>query len=161
MTTTYKTILYATDLAEQSDPAFQQALSLAKHYQATLLLLHVIEPLSDSAMAAVNVYFPSGSLEKFYSDSLDEAFANINKKMEALYQQDIQNTLPDQSIQTYVLEGVPATTILKTAEKMHADLIVMGSHSHGYFDRLVMGSVANKVLNSSTLPVLLVPTAKT
>ncbi len=154
------TIMYATDLCENSLNVFQFALSMAEQYKAKLLFLHVIEPLSTAAATAVNVYFPSGELEKLYNQSMDEAYKNINQKMESLYKETLEATIPGEEFQSFILEGVPDQVILKSAQKMNADLIVMGSHTHSALDKLLVGSVANKVVNQCAKPVLLVPTAK-
>lgn len=158
MSASIKTILYATDLSDHSSNVFQMALDLAKQYKAKLLFLHVVEPLGTTAAAAVNVYFPSGALEALYSQSMDEAYKNINKKMESLYKKKLEAVMPNEHFQSYIIEGIPASTIIKSAEKMDADIIVLGSHSHSMLDKLLIGSVANKVVNQSTKPVLLIPT---
>lgn len=157
MSKSIKTILYATDINEGSSVVFQAALNLAKQYQAKLLFLHVVEPLGTTAAAAVSIYFPSGSLEEFYKQSMDEAYKNINMKMESLYKKKLEDELPGEQFQSYILEGIPAVTIIKTAEKMDADIIVLGSNSHSTLDNFLVGSVANKVINRSSKPVLLVP----
>ena len=52
--------------------------------------------------------------------------------------------------------GRPAEEIMKTASKAHADLIVMGTHGHSGLRGALVGSVAQKVLNKSTVPVMVV-----
>ena len=157
MSASIKTILYATDLSDNSSKVFEMALSLAKQYQAKLLFLHVVEPLNTTAAAAVNVYFPSGSLEEFQEKNMQEAYKNINKKMVTLYKEALEATLPGEEFQSYVIDGNPAATIIKSAEKMSADIIVMGSNSHSGIATFLLGSVANKVVNRSSKSVLLVP----
>ncbi|WP_428634419.1 universal stress protein, partial [Sedimenticola sp.] len=61
------------------------------------------------------------------------------------------------SPQTLIVEGMPAPTIIKTADKMDVDLVVMGSHGHNTLENLFVGSVASKVVNRCSKPVLLVP----
>ena len=157
MSNTIKAILYATDLNESSLNAFRFALSLAKQYQAKLLFLHVVEPLNATAIAAVNVYFSSGALEGFYKKSMDEVYSNINTKMETLYRTNLDGVIPSENFQFYILEGMPASLIVKSAEEMDADMIAMESRSHSGVDKFIMGSVANKVASCSNKPVLLMP----
>lgn len=159
MTKMIKTILYATDLSESSLNVFQTALDLAKQYQAKLLFLHVVGPVNTTGAAAVNVYFPSGVLEELYRESMNEVMENVNKKMENLYKQELEDAMPGEEFQSYILEGSPAPTIIKTAEKMDADLIVIGSHSYSKLEKFLIGSVANKVINSLVKPVMLIPVA--
>ena len=68
--------------------------------------------------------------------------------------------LGDKTIQTLVAEGDFAESILKTAKDLHADIIVMGSHSRKWLENIVMGSVTEKVLNHTTIPLFIIPTKK-
>ena len=58
--------------------------------------------------------------------------------------------------ETHVLEGTPSREIVEFAERGECDLIVMGTHGRGGIDRLLLGSVAEKVVRASTVPVLTV-----
>jgi nucleotide-binding universal stress UspA family protein len=60
---------------------------------------------------------------------------------------------------TLFAEGRPSSCILQEAQRVTADLVVMGTHGVGGFERLVLGSVAEKVLRTATCPVLTVPPA--
>ena len=152
-----KKVLYAVDLGKSSKPALSMALNLAKQNNAKLILLFVIEPLSSTAAESVYLYFPQESLKEMHARSIEEIKESINKQIQDLYDEYTEKKLPDQDFEIKVLDGVPAPTIIKTADTMDVDLIVMGSHSHGVFDNLFIGSVANKVINRATKPVLLVP----
>ena len=68
--------------------------------------------------------------------------------------------LGDETIQTLVNEGDIARTILNTAADQHADVIVMGSHSQRWLENIVMGSVTEKVVNHSSVPLFIIPTKK-
>jgi len=68
--------------------------------------------------------------------------------------------LGDNAIQTIVTEGNFAESILKSAKKLKANIIVMGSHSRRWLEKIVMGSVTQEVLNKSTLPMFIIPTKK-
>jgi nucleotide-binding universal stress UspA family protein len=68
--------------------------------------------------------------------------------------------LKDDSIQTRVGEGEFAESILKVAGEVHADVIVIGSHSQKWLEKIVMGSVTEKVLKHSTIPLFIIPTRK-
>jgi nucleotide-binding universal stress UspA family protein len=158
MTAAINTILYATDLGKHTRPAFHMAVSLARKYNAKILFVYVIEPLSASAASMVNVYLSDTTVEDMYERSVDELHTKINERIKAFCEEELGGeSYPGGEPEPYVLEGVPAPTIIKAAEKMNADLIVMGSHSHSTMDNLFIGSVANKVVNRSSKPVLLVP----
>ncbi|MFC7202333.1 universal stress protein [Haloferax namakaokahaiae] len=62
----------------------------------------------------------------------------------------------DVPVETHVLEGTPSREIVKFAERGDCDLIVMGTHGRGGIDRLLLGSVAEKVVRASKVPVLTV-----
>jgi nucleotide-binding universal stress UspA family protein len=69
--------------------------------------------------------------------------------------------LGDKKIQTMVKEGDFADAILETAKEVHADIIVMGSHSRKWLENIVMGSVTEKVLHHTSIPLFIIPTKKT
>jgi nucleotide-binding universal stress UspA family protein len=70
--------------------------------------------------------------------------------------------LGDNSIETLVKkkDGDCAESILQTAKDLHADIIVMGSHSRRWLENIVMGSVTEKVLHHTSIPLLIIPTKK-
>ena len=68
--------------------------------------------------------------------------------------------LGDKSIQTIVKEGDFAEAILEAAKELKADVIVIGSHSRKWLENVVMGSVTEKVLHHTLIPLLIVPTKK-
>jgi nucleotide-binding universal stress UspA family protein len=150
-------ILYAVDLGKTAKPALIMALNLARNHDAKLILLFAVEPYSSSAAESAYLYFPQESLEEMHERSVEEVKEKINQQIQDSYSELIGSELPDEKFEIHVIDGVPASIIIKTAEKMNVDLIVMGCHSHGALDNLFLGSVANKVINRSTKPVLLVP----
>src|SRR5690606_9291538 len=66
--------------------------------------------------------------------------------------------LHDTAIQTVVKEGDFGEQILATAAEMNADIIVMGTHSRRGLEKILVGSVAEKVLRHSTIPLFIIPT---
>jgi nucleotide-binding universal stress UspA family protein len=68
--------------------------------------------------------------------------------------------LGDDTIQTLVKEGDFAESILKAAKDSHVDVIVIGSHSRRWLDEVLMGSVTEKVLHHTTIPLFIIPTKK-
>src|SRR5205085_6915293 len=68
--------------------------------------------------------------------------------------------LGDPSIEVTVIDGNVAEEILKAAKNIHADIIVMGSHSRRGLEKILMGSVTEKVLHHSLIPLFIVPTKK-
>ena len=76
------------------------------------------------------------------------------------YLDKIKEHLGDDTIQTLVKEGDYAKTIVKIAEDLHSDIIVIGSHSQKWLENVLMGSVTESVMNQSSIPLFIVPTKK-
>jgi len=68
--------------------------------------------------------------------------------------------LGDKTIKTVVKEGDFAEAILKTAKTLHANVIVMGSHSRKWLENILLGSVTEKVLHQTSIPLFIVPSKK-
>lgn len=141
-----KQILCPTDFSEFSARAFRHAMAMAKRFDATLTVLHVIPyPL---AYGADMPYFPNPPLVENSS---------LRKQAEAELRQFVQAALVDRVLLNLVVrEGVPWREIQSAAEELRADLWVMGTHGRGGFERFILGSVTEKVLHSSACPVLTV-----
>lgn len=140
---TIQTILHPTDFSTLSGGAFKQAYSLARDHKAKLVLLHVIEP---------KVVIYSGTMMPPPPPRAPE------EEREALREQLRQMKLPDNAVtvEHRVVEGDPATAILHIAKDIKADLIVLGTHGRTGLGRLLMGSVAEKVVRNAECPVLTV-----
>jgi len=153
-----KTILYATDFGKYTRPAFRMAVNLAKQHDAKIIFLYVIEPLNANTVSIINAYMPTGTIEELYQESVEELRNKAHERIDKFCQEELQGEeFPGGKPDPEIVEGSPAETILKIADKKEADLIVMGSHAHGVLDNLFIGSVADKVVNRSKKPVLLVP----
>jgi nucleotide-binding universal stress UspA family protein len=99
-----------------------------------------------------NGYMDMGSIQRDSAEGLKDASIHYLDK--------IKTHLKDDTIQTLVREGEFADAILKAAKEVHADIIVIGSHSQKWLEKIVMGSVTEKVLNHTTLPLFVVPTKR-
>lgn len=145
-----KRILVPTDFGAASVEALDFAVGLAKSYGATITLLHVYEiPVYPYAGLAVDVDFITPIREAAQVE-LASAFAALEKTgCECRSQLDY---------------GVAWSKILAAAESQKADLIVMGTHGRQGMMHALLGSVAEKVVRFSPIPVLTVrsaPSAKT
>jgi nucleotide-binding universal stress UspA family protein len=120
-----------------------QAAWLARRFHAETILLHVVPPLS----------YPTGALE-----SGDEITArDLHARIVQRAQKDLDRALPPEfdgiAVTRILLRGDPAQEIVKTARDRNADLIVMSTHGHGAFYRMLLGSDTAKVLHESHCPV--------
>ena len=146
---TIRRILCPIDFSDFSRSALDLAFALAARSGAEITALHVTAA-SFPPMAAfpeVPALFP---LDAAVMERLRAELASFVAP----------SRTPDVPLRTVVAEGAPVTTILIEAEALRADLIVMGTHGVGGFERWVLGSVAEKVLRKAPCPVLTVTRAR-
>ena len=133
-----KRILQPTDFSEPSDYAFRLACSLARDYGACLTVLHVVLP-------------PLGSAEVEAHRHPESYFAGIWKELRR-YQSPAENV----SLEHRLEQGDPAREILRVAQEIGADLIVLGTHGRRGVARALLGSVAEQVVRRASCSVLTV-----
>lgn len=140
----YHHILVPVDLNEQgfADKATQLAVWHAQQSDAKIHLLTVLPGIH---MSMVATYFPRDAAAKMKQD--------IRERLEQFAQKNIH---PDVDYQLHVAEGKPYTTILEHAAKLQADLIITPSHKRSRIDKVMLGSVASKVVEHSPINVLVV-----
>ena len=142
----FKRILFPVDFSERCCEAGPYVSAMAKHFNAQLTLLHVIDapPLGsygmDLAMAATIVY--SETIQARRRDEL-ATFSNAFVKSEHL----------DSPVKCVVAHGDIATTITDYARTNAMQLIMMPTHGYGPFRRFLLGSVTTKVLREAECPV--------
>jgi nucleotide-binding universal stress UspA family protein len=140
-------ILCPTDFSEFSRHALDHALAVAHLYHSTVTLLHVC-PFTPGAIYAPGIGVAPTSLLTL--EDRDAALAAMRRFAET-------EAGPDTSIGFAVAEGNPADEILERARSKASDLVVMGTHGRSGFERLLLGSVTEKVLRKAPCPVLTVP----
>ena len=142
----FKHILLATDGSAASEHAADMALSLARAHGAKLTALYVVDPYPYLGIGEAN---PVG-FDAYMSAARDHA-AQAHAR---LSQRSTAGGAPV-DLQLRLVEDVAAVDgILQTARDEQADLIVVGSHGRTGLRRLMLGSVAGKVVAESTVPVL-------
>jgi nucleotide-binding universal stress UspA family protein len=140
-------ILCPIDFSDHSRRAFDHAVAMARWYGATITVLHVFSPAPVAAYAAGTVFLQPIALTALDRDLL---LAQTSAFIE-------QERTSGVAIEAVVREGNTAAGILDQAILMDADLLVLGTHGRSGFDRLLLGSVTEKVLRRSRCPVLTVP----
>ncbi len=153
-----KKVLIALDYNPTAQKVAEAGFSMAKSMNAEVVLLHVI---SDPVFYSASGYSPImgfNGYENLGSIVLDSVEGLKNASLQ--YLDKSRHHLGDKAIQTMVKEGDFAETILKTAKEENADIIVVGSHSRKWLENIVMGSVAEKVLQHTSIPLFIVPTRK-
>ena len=155
-TRSLKKVLIALDYDPTAQKVAESGFSLAKSLGADIVMLNVV---SYPLFAPTPEYSPimgfSGYID-MSTDLIDNA--EIQKESARLFLEKSKLHLGDESIKTMIKSGDFAETILETAEEIKADIIVMGSHSRKWLENVVMGSVAEKVLHHTTIPLLIIPT---
>jgi len=155
----YSNILATTDLTSTAVQAFKHAVMMARRNNANIHLLHVVPEVDPTMRSYVSAMMAKGSLEKFDSQHEEEARQEIQRRLEAFARGELADHPEDlkrvKSIE--VLHGNPVARILQTADRVEADVIVMGTHSKGQLEYTFLGSVAEKVLRKSRRPVFIVP----
>ena len=139
-----KLILCPIDFSEFSIRAYHYALSLAEHYRGKVMVQHIVElwryPFSDYVAS-------QGDYAEFR-----RAFREGGKEKLLGF---VKNHTHDETQPELVVhEGVAADSILSFAQARKADLIVMGTHGRRGFDRVVLGSVTDRVMRTAPCPVL-------
>ena len=142
----YKHILIATDGSELATKGLDHGLKLAKLAGASVTIVTVTDVWASSALAAAG---PATIAE--YENAMNEAVDDILKEA---------SKMAEDSGVEYKTLHIPnryaADAIVETAQGQGADLIVMASHGRRGFRKLILGSQTTEVLQSSTVPVLVV-----
>ena len=142
----FKHILLASDGSETSRHAALVAVQLAQVHGAKLTAVFMVDPYPYLGLGQTNpLGFPG-----YMAQAHDHA-AQVHAEIEAL----CRAQAPGLNLQLRLVEDVaPADGIVQTAQDQGADLIVIGSHGRSGLARLMLGSVANKVVAQSLVPVM-------
>jgi nucleotide-binding universal stress UspA family protein len=141
----YRRILWPTDFSELAMGALPHAMVLAADAGAELVVLHVLIPPPPYSMPEI-----AGDL-----------WAELRVKQRAAAEEELRRLAeqvkgPKIQTRTVLAEGVPFDQILRTAERLQCDLIVMATHGHTGLAHAVIGSVAENVVRRAPCPVLTV-----
>ncbi len=139
----YDNILVPTDGSEGTDAAVEHALDIAKKYDATV---HVVYVVNTSAYSTL----PADSNWESITAALEDEGKTATKDIVGMMHDEGVNAMPS------LEEGVPHKTILEYADENNIDLIIMGTHGKSGLDRLLLGSVTEKVVRASKVPVMTV-----
>ena len=142
-----KNVLVATDFSEPSNTALEYIRALARTFNASLHVLHVVDNLVFQGMLA-------DAAPVDYSDLSEELEAAGRRQLDATIDEDDRRELGAKTV-LMTFTG-PAHGIVAYATKANIDLIVMGTHGRGGWSHLIMGSVAEKVVRLAQCPVLTV-----
>ncbi len=153
-----KTILYATGLGPGAPHVLRYALSVAQTYDAKIIAVSAMEPLSTFAQSLVELHVPHERSEQMHRAAREQVRNNLIARIERLCAKE-QSADPQgrsRVSEIIVEEGQPAQLVLQYARSKGADVIVMGTHRHTMLGEALLGDTAHKVLHGSEIPVLMV-----
>jgi len=142
----FRRILCASDFSPASRPALRRAMGLARASHATLTIAHVysaIIPVMGDGLAPAQLY----------DRWMVEVRVEAQRRLDRLVAQAKKSGVRAKGL---LLEGVPHDRILRAAKSTRADLIVLGTHGRTGIGRVILGSVAARVVALARCPVLTV-----
>jgi nucleotide-binding universal stress UspA family protein len=139
-------ILHATDFSSASRPAFAKAIELAKGSRSPLLVLHVLNPMVP--MIGDRPIDPP-TYAQLQQASRNSALKQLARWTARARAAGVRAT-------ALLMEGSEAGTITKVARSRHASMIVIGTHGRSGLERVLLGSVATRVVSQAPCPVMTV-----
>ncbi|SFR61321.1 universal stress protein [Halogeometricum limi] len=139
----YQRILVPTDGSAGSARVLEHAIGLAAVHGATVYALYVV---NTGSFAGLPMESSWEGLDEMLREDAEAAIADVCDVA-------AESNVP---VETCIVEGTPSREIVRFAEREDCDLVVMGTHGRGGIDRLLLGSVAEKVVRASKVPVLTV-----
>lgn len=153
-----KKILIALDYNPTAERIAKTGYEMAKSMNAEVTLLHVI---ADYTYYSSLDYSPIMGFDQFSNlgaVQIDSVTELENAARE--YLEKTKTFLGDPSIKTLVKDGDSGDAIIEAAKNLGVDIIVLGSHSRRGLDKILMGSVAEKVLRRSKIPLFIIPVSE-
>ena len=138
-----KKILVAVDFSDSSQKAMELALELAEKFDARLLVLHVVHDPADSPG-----FYSSKKAGKKVLKNMEQAAREMMDEFVARQERKWEKAEPR------IVPGLPAEEVVRVARAEKVDLAVVGTRGHTGVKRLLLGSVADKVIRACRCPVL-------
>ena|SRR5690554_6521534 len=138
-----KKVLVPIDFSDYSKSSLKYAVNFAKHFNASLILVYIIEPIvypPDFSMGQIAIPSPGLEMDK-------RANEELNKLAEKEIPSDVQ-------VKKIIKTGKPFVEIIETAADEDVDLIIIATHGHSGVEHILFGSTAEKVVRKAPCPVL-------
>lgn len=142
-----KTLIVAVDFSSGTKKVLDAAAKLAVALREKIYLVHVVD--DTPAYAVYGLYSEQVPMINEYSE--------MAKKVALRKLNDLKDEFSLGNFETELLIGRPQDAILEFAEKVDADMVVVGTHGHSVIGSLFMGSVASSLVRRAKLPVMVVP----
>jgi nucleotide-binding universal stress UspA family protein len=155
----YRTILYATDLSPNAAHAFSHAVALARRFQARIHILHVLPEVEPAVLNYISTAMGEDRLAEYELEHKEEVTDNIRQRLHRFAKAELADHPEDvdRIADIEVHHGNAVDQILAAADRIEADIVVIGSHGRGRLKYALLGSVAEKVLRKAHRPVLVAP----
>ena len=129
-------ILCATDFSDSSRYALEYAVAIAERHQAPIELLHVMEPSAYS------------------TERLESEEVTFSQKMNNRLREFTRGIPDTVMINLKTISGIPTIEIIRRANQIEADLIIIGTHGRSGIRHMLIGSVAEKIVRTAACPVM-------
>ena len=154
-----RSILYATDLGFYAPYVLQHALAQARAFKADLYVVHAVEPLGLLANSVLRTYLGEDQLKELRAQGLDAVLATIELRVLECFKEELDGTQQGAEFIRAVqaIQGDPADVIIAQAGALGVDLVVIGARSHSGEALTPIGRTAQRVVQTSAVPVHVVP----
>ncbi|MFH2092315.1 MAG: universal stress protein [Pseudomonadota bacterium] len=153
-------ILFATDISQAAKFAARYACSIGNKYNAKVWAIHVVPDIleSYSSGAGINIsdHMDKSQKNEFNKKAILDAKLIVQERIRLTSKKVLEEIefCPFDEQNIIIKTGDPVVEIIKTAEEDGFDLIIMGTHGHGEFEEMILGSTASGVILKSRVPVL-------
>ena len=144
-------ILYATELEPESPRVFRHAVGIARQFNAKL---HILTLSQTKEQPLITDFLTHEDFDRIHTDAAEALRTNLESRIDAFCASNPDLDARGVIAEVRTIEGSASREILAMADRIRADLIVLG---HSALGEMLMGSVAHKVTVESPVPVLLVP----
>jgi len=159
MISNIKKILYATDLSPNSAYVFRYAVNSAINHDADIIILHVLEPIPGVNTGILDLYLDEALRKKILEEKVSDTMERIKKRVKLFCEKELKDDPGGagkvKSIE--VCEGFAPEVILRKADELDCDAIVLGTHGKGIIANTFLGSTSKRVLRRTRKPVFIIP----
>ena len=154
-----QTILFATDMGLHTSYLLHHVNSLASQHDARVIVVHAIEPPGHLGDAVVKAYLSNETKQEFEDEGISRIIDGVKVRIvDILEEEFIDGQQGLSNIRDVrVIPGKPSDVILDVAAESCVDMIIVGSHGENTSIPNLLGSVTSKILQTSRVPVYMVP----
>ena len=141
----YQRILFPVDLTESSEKLVPHVVTMMDRFNAQLHVLYVVRVFQ----YFTNIYVPNPSIDLFETELVEGAHKKMNEFMSAYFSR-------YDNAHSEVMLGDPSDAVLNYTREHNMDMVIMGTHGRKGLDRVIFGSVAERVIKGAHIPVLVI-----